>query len=79
MRAPSALALIAIFVLAASMVAYWSYERAGRLPPEFASANGHIEVQRVDIASKLVGRVGEPPIKIVFAAIAMLYQSFETR
>lgn len=59
MRVPTALALIAIFILSAGTLAYWNYDRAGRLPPGFASANGRIEVQRVDIASKLVGRVDE--------------------
>ncbi len=63
MRAPSALALFAILVLAAGTFAYWSYERAGRLPPGFASVNGRIEVERVDIASKLAGRVDEIRVK----------------
>ena len=63
MRAPSALALVAILVLTAGTFAYLSYERAGQLPPGFASANGRIEVQRVDIASKLVGRVDEIRVK----------------
>ena len=43
--------------------AFWSYERSGDLPPGFASANGRIEVERVDIASKLVGRVEEIRVK----------------
>jgi HlyD family secretion protein len=59
MRAPSVLVLFVVLVLTAGTFAYWSYERANRLPPGFASANGRIEVQRVDIASKLVGRVDE--------------------
>ena len=63
MRVPSVLALVAVLVLSAGTFAYWSYERAGRLPPGFASANGRIEVQRVDIASKLVGRVEEIRVK----------------
>jgi HlyD family secretion protein len=59
MRAPSVLVLFVVLVLTAGTFAYWSYERANRLPAGFASANGRIEVQRVDIASKLVGRVDE--------------------
>ena len=63
MRARPALAFVAVLILAAGGFAFWSYERSGRLPPGLASANGRIEVERVDIASKLVGRVDEIRVK----------------
>jgi len=62
-RARPALAFVAVLILAAGGFAFWSYERSGRLPPGLASANGRIEVERVDIASKLVGRVDEIRVK----------------
>lgn len=59
MRVPLAFALLAGLVLAGGGYAYWSHEQTIRLPPGLASANGRIEVERVDIASKLPGRVAE--------------------
>jgi HlyD family secretion protein len=59
MRATSAFALIAGLALAGGGFAYWKLEQANRLPEGLAVANGRIEVERVDIASKYPGRVAE--------------------
>jgi HlyD family secretion protein len=59
MRAPAVLALSGILVLAGGGYFYWSGQKAGRVPDGFATANGRIEVERVDIAAKLPGRVAE--------------------
>jgi HlyD family secretion protein len=63
MRASVALTLVAGLALAAGGYAYWSLERAGRLPAGLAGANGRIEVERVDIAAKYAGRVAEVHVK----------------
>jgi HlyD family secretion protein len=63
MRASVALALLAGLALASGGYAYWSKERAARLPAGIAMANGRIEVERVDIASKYAGRVAEIRVK----------------
>lgn len=39
--------------------AYWDTQQSCALPAGLASANGRIEVERVDIATKLAGRVAE--------------------
>jgi HlyD family secretion protein len=59
MRAPIVLALSATLLLVGGGYLYWSGQKAGRVPAGFATANGRIEVERVDIAAKLPGRVGE--------------------
>jgi HlyD family secretion protein len=51
------LALFAGLVLAGGGYAYWSQKQAARTPDGFAIANGRIEVERVDIASKYAGRI----------------------
>lgn len=58
MRAAPVLAVVALLAIAGGGYAYWT-QQAGRLPAGLASANGRIEVERVDIASKLAGRVAE--------------------
>lgn len=63
MRAPLALALLAALAVAAGGYLYWSREQAARLPHGIASANGRIEVERVDIAAKHAGRVAELRVK----------------
>ena len=63
MRAPPVLALIAAAALAGGGYLYWSAQMAGRAPTGLASANGRIEVERVDIAAKSPGRVAEIRIK----------------
>lgn len=41
----------------------WSWTERGRLPPGVVSANGRLEVTRVDVATKLPGRVAEMRVK----------------
>jgi HlyD family secretion protein len=51
---------VAILVVAAGGgYAYWLNERATRVPAGLARANGRIEVERVDIATKYAGRLAE--------------------
>src|SRR5262252_9055051 len=63
MRAPAVLAAIASLVLAGGGYFYWNGQRTVRVPVGFATANGRIEVERVDIAAKLPGRVAEIRVK----------------
>jgi HlyD family secretion protein len=63
MRAPSVLAGIAIVVLAGGGYLYWSSLTGTRVPAGLAIANGRVEVERVDIAAKLPGRVAEIRVK----------------
>ena len=63
MRAVPALALVAAAALVGAGLWYWREQTAARLPAGLARANGRIEVERVDIASKLPGRVAEIRIK----------------
>lgn len=59
MRAAPLLALLAVVGIAAGGYAYWDTQQSRALPAGLASANGRIEVERVDIATKLAGRVAE--------------------
>jgi HlyD family secretion protein len=59
MRAPAALAVFAALALAGGGYLYWSGQKAAQVPPGLAVANGRIEVERVDIAAKLPGRIAE--------------------
>jgi HlyD family secretion protein len=59
MRAPTAFAVLAILTLGGGGYLFWSGQQAARSPSGIASANGRIEVERVDIAAKLPGRVAE--------------------
>jgi HlyD family secretion protein len=63
MRASLPLTLLAGLVLAGGGFAYWSQQQAARVPDGFATANGRIEVERVDIASKYAGRVAAIGVK----------------
>jgi HlyD family secretion protein len=63
MRAPSALAGIAVVVLAGGGYLYWHSQTGARVPAGLAVANGRVEVERVDIAAKLPGRVAEIRVK----------------
>ena len=63
MRAPALLALSATLLLAGGGYLYWSSQKAARVPAGFATANGRIEVERVDIAAKLPGRVAEVRVR----------------
>jgi HlyD family secretion protein len=59
MRVPVVLALAAVLTLTAGGYAYWQKTTSLRARDGLATANGRIEVTRVDIASKLPGRVAE--------------------
>lgn len=59
MRVPAVFAVAAVLVLTAGAYAYWQHTMASRSAEGLATANGRIEVTRVDIASKLAGRVAE--------------------
>jgi HlyD family secretion protein len=58
-RGPAVFAVAAVLVLGAGGFLYWQHTAAVRTPEGFAVANGRVEVTRVDIASKLAGRVAE--------------------
>jgi HlyD family secretion protein len=59
MRVPVVFALAAVLTLTAGGYAYWQKTMSSRAHDGLASANGRIEVTRVDISSKLAGRVAE--------------------
>jgi HlyD family secretion protein len=63
MRAPLVLALAAAAALGGGGFLFWNQQMAGRTPTGLATANGRIEVERVDIAAKLPGRVAEISVK----------------
>jgi HlyD family secretion protein len=57
-----AIAALALFAASGGYV-YWSRSRPPPLPSGIALASGRIEVERVDIATKLAGRVAEIKVK----------------
>lgn len=57
--APIILTVVVLVAGAAGGYAYWVQEQALRVPPGLARANGRIEVERVDIATKYAGRIAE--------------------
>ena len=59
MRSPTVLAVAVVLVLGAGGYFYWKHSVAARTPEGLATANGRIEVTRVEIAAKLPGRVAE--------------------
>jgi HlyD family secretion protein len=63
MRGPAVFAIAAVLSLAAGGYLYWTNMRAAQTPEGLASANGRIEVTRVDIASKLPGRVAQVRVR----------------
>ncbi|HET7888425.1 MAG TPA: biotin/lipoyl-binding protein [Bradyrhizobium sp.] len=63
MRGPAMFAVAAVLTLAAGGYLYWTHLMAAQTPEGLASANGRIEVTRVDIASKLPGRVAHVHVK----------------
>ena len=63
MRGPAVFAIAGVLTLAAGGYLYWTHMKAAQTPEGFASANGRIEVTRVDIASKLAGRVAQVHVK----------------
>jgi HlyD family secretion protein len=63
MRAPAVFEMVAMLTLALGGYAYWNVTMTARTPDGLATANGRIEVERVDIAAKLPGRVAEIRVK----------------
>lgn len=59
MRVPTLAAIAAVLTLTGGAYFYWNYSMTARMPAGLAVANGRIEVERVDIAAKLPGRVAE--------------------
>jgi HlyD family secretion protein len=59
MRGPPVFAIAAVLTLVGGGYLYWTHTMAAQIPEGLARANGRIEVTRVDIASKLAGRVTE--------------------
>jgi len=59
MRVPTVFAVAAVLALTAGVYGYWQQTKASRTADGLASANGRIEVTRIDIASKLAGRVAD--------------------
>jgi HlyD family secretion protein len=53
----------AVLLLVAGGWAVWSWNGRDRLPPGVTGANGRIEVTRVDVATKLAGRVSEMRVR----------------
>jgi HlyD family secretion protein len=63
MRGPAVFTIAAMLALGAGGYLYWTHMMAAQTPEGLASANGRIEVTRVDIASKLAGRVAQVRVK----------------
>ncbi len=64
MRKPSMLVLPLVVAVGLGVGGWqWMQMEARRLPPGVAQANGRIEVERWDIATKLAGRVAEIRVK----------------
>lgn len=59
MRIAPILTVVVLVAGAAGGYAYWMQEQALRVPPGLARANGRIEVERVDVATKYAGRIAE--------------------
>ncbi|MFH1340650.1 MAG: HlyD family efflux transporter periplasmic adaptor subunit [Pseudomonadota bacterium] len=59
MRIAPILTIVVLAAGAAGGYAYWIQQQALRVPPGLARANGRIEVERVDVATKYAGRIAE--------------------
>lgn len=59
MRAPLVLTIAVIVGIASGGYLYWSQMRLQLPPVGLAAANGRIEVERIDIATKYAGRIAE--------------------
>jgi HlyD family secretion protein len=59
MRIAPILAIIVVVAGAAEGYAYWLQYESTRVPRGLARANGRIEVERVDVATKYAGRLAE--------------------
>ena len=51
------MALLAMLAIGATATAYFATRQIGRAPAGFAKANGRIEIERVDVATKYAARV----------------------
>lgn len=63
MRAPPLFALAAICIIGGGFGLYWWNAQAKQLPPGLATANGRVEVERIDIATKLPGRLARMDVR----------------
>ena len=59
MRIGWILIAIVLVTIAAGGYAYWVQQQASRVPAGLARANGRIEIERVDVATKYAGRLAE--------------------
>jgi HlyD family secretion protein len=59
MRIAPILTIVVLAAGAAGGYAYWRQDQASRVPPGLARANGRVEVERVDVATKYAGRIAE--------------------
>lgn len=59
MRIAPILIAVVLVAGAAAGYAYWLQTHASRVPPGLARANGRIEVERVDVATKYTGRLAD--------------------
>jgi HlyD family secretion protein len=59
MRVAPILTVVVVMAGAAGGYAYWLQAQASRVPPGLARANGRIEIERVDVATKYAGRLAE--------------------
>jgi HlyD family secretion protein len=59
MRINPILVIVVIVASAAGGYAYWLKDQSERVPEGLARANGRIEVERVDVATKYTGRLAE--------------------
>lgn len=62
-RSTLAVSALVLVVAAGGAGAWWWSTQQGRLPPGVARANGRIEVERVDVATKLAGRLAEVRVR----------------
>jgi multidrug efflux pump subunit AcrA (membrane-fusion protein) len=51
--------VLAVLLIAASGIGYWWFHRAPELPPGFASGNGRLEADEIDIDTKFAGRIAK--------------------
>lgn len=63
MRAAPVLVILAVAALGGAGFLYWQNSRAGQLPEGLATANGRMEVERFDIATKLPGRLAAVKVR----------------
>ena len=59
MRIAPILTIVVLAAGAAGGYAYWVQDQTSRVPQGLARANGRIEVERVDVATKFPGRIAE--------------------